>query len=146
MKKLITYLPLCFLIAVMLFQCLIFFGDDVVNNENVINEEEQYFRKINEIIKDLEFHLAKAKDGKIILYDRHYEPISEIPFAEYDKSITFIGAHKDDNTLYFITGGSVDDEWGIMFVNDGSDSMMNGLKRVDRMGGNAYEYSIKSEY
>ena len=110
------------------------------------NEKEQYFRRINEIIKDLEFHSAKAKDGKIILYNNKYEPISEIPFESYDKRIKFIGAHKHDGIVYFITGGAVDDEWGIMFVNDGSDSMMDGVGSAIRIGGNSYEYNTMYQY
>ena len=116
---------------------------DYINN---INEQERYFRKINEIIKDLEFHSAKAKDGKIILYNSKYEPISEIHFAEYDKNIKFIGAHKKDSIVYFITGGAVDDEWGIMFVNDGSDSMMEGVGSVAQIRGNSYEYDTICKY
>ena len=141
MKKLIFYLPLCALIAVLLFQ----FAWTNINIDN-INEQERYFRKINEIIKDLEFHSAKAEDGKIILYDNKYEPICEIPFESYDKSIKFIGAHKDDGIVYFITDGAVDDEWGIMFVNDGSDSMMDGIGSVTRIGGNSYEYDTMNKY
>lgn len=140
-KKVIFYLPLCILIVAILFQ---FVGTNI-NNKNV-NEQEQYFRKINEIIKDLEFHSAKAKDGKIILYNNKYEPICEIPFEEYDESIKFIGAHKNDDIVYFITAGAVDDEWGIMFVNDGSDSMMDGIGSATRISGNSYEYDTMCKY
>ena len=141
MKKLIFYLPLYILIASILFR----FTSTNINIKN-INEQEQYFRKINEIIKDLEFHSAKAKDGKIILYNSKYEPISEITFEDYDKNIKFIGAHKDGGIIYFITAGAVDDEWGIMFVNDGSDSMMEGVGSVTQIGGNSYEYDTFCKY
>ena len=107
---------------------------------NHINEQEQYFRKINEIIKDLEFHSAKTKDGKIILYDENRNPTSEISFEEYDESQNFIYARKSDDIVYFITAGAVDDEWGIMFVNDGSDGMMDGIGSVTKISGNSYEY------
>lgn len=141
MKKVIFYLPLCILIVAILFQLI---GSNI-NIEN-INEQERYFRKINEIIKDLEFHSAKAKDGKIILYNNKYEPICEIPFEGYDKNIKFIGAHKDDGIVFFITAGAVDDEWGIMFVNDGSDSMMDGVGSVNKISGNSYEYTSMCKY
>ncbi len=141
MKKILFYLPLCTLIAVVLFQCSVFCINNVKNHENPIDEKEQYCRKINEIIRDLEFHSAEAKDEKIILYDKDRNPTSEIPFAEYDESQKLIYARKSGDIVYFTTGGSVDDEWGIMFVNDGSDSMMDTIWRADRMGGNAYEYN-----
>ncbi len=143
MKKLIFYLPLCTLIVAVLFQCSNFLIDNAGSYENLINEKEQYFKKINEIIKDLEFHSAKAKDGKIILYNDKYEAICEIPFESCDESIKFIGAHKKEGIVYFITGGAVDDEWGIMFVNDGSDGMMDGVGSATRIGGNSYEYDTR---
>lgn len=141
MKKVIFYLPLCILIVVILFQ---FTGTNI--NIKKINEQERYFRKINEIIKDLEFHSAKAKDGEIILYNSKYEPICEISFAEFDESQEFIYARKSDSIVYFITSGAVDDEWGIMFVNDGSDSMLDGVGSVTRIGGNSYEYDTICKY
>lgn len=142
-------MPLCMILC--FGTGLVFLYTAVSNNNSDahidrINEQERYFSKINEIIKDLEFHSAKAEDGKIILYNDKYEPISEIPFENYDKNIKFIGAHKDDNIVYFTTGGAVDDEWGIMFVNDGSDSMMEGLGSVARISGNAYEYDTFCKY
>ncbi len=94
----------------------------------------------------MEFHSAKAKDGKIILYNNKYEPICEIPFEEYDESQKFIYARKSDGNVYFITAGAVDDEWGIMFVNDGSDSMMDGVGSATRIGGNSYEYDTMCKY
>ena len=141
MKKVIFYLPLCILIAAIIFQ---FVGINI--NIKNINKQERYFRKINEIIKDLEFHSAKTKDGKIILYNDKYETISEIPFEDYDKSIKFIGAHKDDDIVYFVTSGAVDDEWGIMFVNDSSDSMMDGVGSATKINGNSYEYDTMHKY
>ncbi len=36
---------------------------------------------------------------------------------------------------------AVDDEKGIMFVNDDSDGILDGIHSLMRMGGNAYSYS-----
>jgi len=144
----IICMPLCLIICFILgigLQVAIP-NDNSESYINRINEEEQYFRKINEIIKDLDFHSAKAKDGKIILYDKERNPASEIPFEEYDESRKFIYARKSDNIVYFITSGAVDDEWGIMFVNDGSDSMMDGVGSVTRINGNSYEYNTMCKY
>ncbi len=111
-----------------------------LGNVEAVNEQERYFRKINEIIKDMDFFSATAEDGRIMLYDRERNLISEIPFEEYDKSQKFIYARKSDNIIYFITSAAVDDESGIMFVNDGSDSMMDGIGSASRIGGNSYAY------
>ena len=102
---------------------------------------EDYLYKINSIIKEMDFYIAKADDNKIILYDTEQEMIKEIPFENYDDSIKFIYARKENSTIYFVLSGSVDDEQGVMFVNDGSDDFLDGIKTIDRMGGNSYQYS-----
>lgn len=137
MRKFAWFMILFCVVTILFCGCSI--GKNSDNSQ--IEREEQYFRKINEIIKDLEFYSAKVKDGKIILYNEKYEPISEIPFKEYDKRVKFIGARKDGSIVYFIQYGAVDDEWGIMFVNDGSDDMMDGIWHADKIGSNSYEYS-----
>ena len=83
-----------------------------------------------------------------MLYDKDNKPISEIPFEEYDEKQKFIYARKSDDIVYFITGGAVDDEWGIMFVNDGiSDRMMDGgVGSATQIRGNSYEYSSMHKY
>ncbi len=134
-------------LVVILILCCLMLGSFHSCGREDIHEQERYFSKINAIIKDLEFHSAKAKDGKIILYNKEYEPVSEIPFEEYDEDIKFVGAHKDGPVVYFITGGAVDDEWGVMFINDNeADNVLEGVHQVNRIGGNAYEYSTMYKF
>ena len=66
--------------------------------------------------------------------------IKEIPFEDYDDKIKFIYARKEDSVIYFILSGSVDDEQGIMFVNDNSDDFLDGINTIIRIGGNSYHY------
>lgn len=103
-------------------------------------EQEEYFYQINKIIRDEDFCTAKAKNGKIVLFDSLKNPIKEIPFAEYDKNITFLYARKEGALIYFVTSRAVDDEHGILFVNDGADDFLGGIHSIKRVGGNAYEY------
>lgn len=133
MKKIIALSLLCCITASLFCGC----------SNNDIFEQEEYFSKINSIIKDLEFHTVKAKDGKIILYNDDYEPISEIPFEDYDEDIKFIAAHKDGPVVYFITAGMVDNEYGIMFINDEANEILTEVTSLERIaiGGNSYEYS-----
>lgn len=102
---------------------------------------EDYLYKINSIIKDMDFYTAKADDDKIILYNTEQEIIKEIPFEDYDGNIKFLYARKEESAIYFVISGSVDDEQGIMFVNDNSDSFLDGIKTINRIGGNSYQYS-----
>ncbi len=145
MKKLIFYLPVCILIAGLLCQC-----SSIHNRREQylqeIHAKEEYFGKINEIIKDLEFDTAKVESGKIVLYNEKLEQISLITFEDWNEVQKFIYAYKDNGKLYFVTHKEGDDERGVMFVNDGSDGMMNGLWSTERVNGNAYEFDTMIKY
>lgn len=137
MKKIIALSLLCCITASLFCGC----------SNNDIFEQEEYFSKINSIIKDLEFHTVKVKDGKIILYNDDHEPISEIPFEDYDEDIKLIAAHKRGPVVYFITSGAVDDERGIMFINDPkADDVLSGVHTVNRIGGNSYAYDTMYDF
>ena len=110
-------------------------------SSSVDKKTENYLYKINSIIKEMDFYTAKATDNKIILYNTKQEIIEEIPFEDYDDNIKFIYARKEDSTVYFVLDGSADDEQGIMFVNDDSDGFLDGIKTINRIGGNSYQYS-----
>ena len=114
---------------------LIYYGCS--SNKNT----EEYLYKINSIIKDVDFYTAKADDNKIILYNTEQKIIKEIPFKDYNGNIKFLYARKEESAIYFVISGSVDDEQGIMFVNDGSDIFLDGIKSINRIGGNSYQYS-----
>lgn len=100
----------------------------------------EYCYQINEIVKDLDFYTAKVTENGIELYDRNFDELEIVSFDGYKRSIRIMGIHKDGGLIYFILIGNVDDEWGIMFVNDGTDGMMNGIHSLDRIGGNSYYY------
>lgn len=114
---------------------------DIHVNEKYHNDQAEYFYQINNLIKDMDFHTAKAHQNKLELYNNKFELIEEITFEAYDDKIDFIAARKDGANIYFIINGSVDDEAGILFVNDGSDAFLDGVKSIDRLGGNSYYYS-----
>ena len=128
---------ICFVLIFVMIGVFFFTSCNSTNNKKT----EDYLHKINSIIKEMDFYTVKADDNKIILYDTEQEMIKEIPFKNYDDSIKFIYARKENSTIYFVLSGSVDDEQGVMFVNDGSDDFLDGIKTIDRMGGNSYQYS-----
>ncbi len=109
--------------------------------EEYETSREEYFYKINSVIKEYDFDTARAKDGKIILYNSDGEITAKLPFEDYKKNMDFIYARKDGAVIYFIISAAVDDERGIMFVNDGSDGILDGIHSLTRVGGNAYRYS-----
>ena len=101
---------------------------------------EEYFYEINKLIKDEDFCTAKVEDGKIVLYDSQQNSIRELPFDQYDKSIDFLYARKEGALIFFVTSAAVDDEQGILFINDDSNNMLDGIHSIKRVGRNSYEY------
>ena len=102
-----------------------------------------YCVQINKMIKDLDFYKAEVTENGIVLYDRNFDELDIVPFDGYKRHIKFMGIRKDGGLIYFILIGSVDDEWGIMFVNDESDKMMEGINSIDRIGENYYYYDTQ---
>lgn len=128
---------LCFVLILLMFVVFIFTSCSLYSDKKT----EDYLYKINSLIKDMEFYKAMVADNKITLYNTEQEMIKEIPFEDYDDKIKFIYARKEDSAIYFVISGSVDDEHGIMFVNDDSDVFLDGIKTINRIGGNSYHYS-----
>lgn len=127
----------CFVLILVILGMFILVSCGYSNNKNI----EEYLYKINSIIKDMDFYTAKVDENKIILYNTEQEMIKEIPFGDYNGNIKFIYARKEESAIYFVMSGSVDDEQGIMFVNDNSDGFLDGIKTINRIGGNSYQYS-----
>lgn len=102
---------------------------------------EEYCYKINFIIKDVDFHTAKIEERKIVLYDDKNVQIQQITFEEYESDKRIAVVRKDGARVYFTISGTVDDEQGIVFINDDSNAVLDGIKSMERIGGNSYRYS-----
>ena len=105
---------------------------------------EEYFYKINSLIKNEDFYFAKVADYRIVLYNLKNEPQKEIVFDDYNVKIKLVSIRKDGSIIYFITSGSVDDEQGIVFINDDLNDKLNGIKTIKRIGGNSYYYNTRT--
>ena len=137
MKKIVLFLSLSCIVAGLFSGCY----KKTNHYENYFARHEMYFGTMNNMIKDMDFHSARAEEGKIVLYNESEEIISEIPFAYYNENISFIYARKNGPVVYFVTNIEADDERGIMFLNDDSDSVLSGVKRITRIGDNSYDFS-----
>ncbi len=89
---------ICFVLIFVMIGVFFFTSCNSTNNK----KKEDYLHEINSIIKEMDFYTAKANDNKIILYDTEQEMIKEIPFENYDDSIKFIYARKENSTIYFV--------------------------------------------
>ena len=103
-------------------------------------DAEEYFYEINKLIQDEDFHYAGVKNGKIVLYDSQQNTIQEIPFEQADENVEFLYARKEGPAIFFVTSGTIDDEHGILFINDDVNNVLEGIKYIKRIGGNSYEY------
>ena len=110
---------------------------------SVDNKHMDYCYSINELIKNIDFFKGNIAEDKILLYDTENNLVSEIPFEQYNNNISIIYIKKDMNNTYFVLQGSVDDEYGIMFINDDANNVLSGINSMDRVGGNAYLYSTQ---
>jgi len=127
----------CFVLIIVMLGVILLDSCDFSSNRDT----EDYLYKINCLIRDMDFYTAKASQNKITLYNNEQEMIKEIPFEDYNSDIKFVYARKENSVIYFVTNLAVDDEKGVMFVNDGSDGFLDGIKTINRMGGNSYQYS-----
>ena len=108
-------------------------------------ELESYYHSINNLICDIDFLRAEINGNIVTLYSDKNEKINEITIGqdniEVGKLIKYI--RKEGNIIYFIRSVAVDDEYGIMFINDESNNLLNGIKKAERIGGNSYSYSSR---
>lgn len=133
MNKLIKYSGLFFVVSgLFVFSAC---------NANNYKQMEEYCYMINSMVKDIDFHTATITEGEVILYDDKYVEIKEMSFEGYENDKKIIGVRKEGAVVYFIINGSVDDEQGIIFINDDSNSLLDGIKSIERIGGNSYHYS-----
>ena len=106
-------------------------------------DTNEYCYQINQIIKDLDFYTAEVTENGIVLYDRNFDERETVPFDGYRRNIKIWGIHKSDKVICFVLSGSVDDEQGLMFVNDEANRILDGVNSIDRVGGNYYYYDTQ---
>lgn len=100
-----------------------------------------YYYSINSLIKDYSFSIAKIEDDKIVLYGVEGEQIDAVDFKKSCDSKNPIYIRKYRNNLFFVENVAIDDENGILFINDNSNEILDGIWSIKRVGGNSYKYS-----
>ncbi len=133
MKK--SILILCIVLSVI--ACFILFSC----HQEKTADEEYYSYKINTLLKDEDFYTAQIKGDSFDLYNSEQTLLKTIHFDEYDNSFRLNYIRKEGCKMYFVQSGSVDDEEGIVFINDESNNILDGIKKLKRCGGNSYYYS-----
>ena len=132
-------------VIIALVVCLTF-GVYAMYSDQRKEDTVHYCAQINGLLKDREFFTAKVEQNGLVLYDNSFEELETVPFDSYDDRVDIMGIHKTDGLIYFVLLGSVDDEWGLLFVNDESTSIisiMNGIHSLERAGVNCYYYDTR---
>ena len=127
--------------AILCIALLLVFGFKIFDKPN--SAEIEYYTSINRMIKDQDFYIARVGEGEISLYDKNNIIVETMGFDFYDRSIPLVTIRKEFGNLYFVTAGSVDDEYGVVFTNDSSNNL-DGIMSLERIGGNAFLYSTRS--
>lgn len=127
--------------AILCIALLLVFGFKIFDKPS--SAEIEYYTSINRMIKDQDFYTARVGEGQITLYDKNNIIVETMGFDFYDCSIPLVTIRKEFGNLYFVTAGSVDDEYGVVFMNDSANNL-DGIMSLERVGGNAFLYSTRS--
>lgn len=95
------------------------------------------------MIKDFEFYTARINDGQILFYDINNSVINSTHLDFYNKKISLIYIRKEGDRIFFISRASVDDESGIVFMNNSADDILDGIVSLERVGGNSYQFNTR---
>ena len=122
-------------IVMFLICALIFVSCGVKSTE----EYDLYCYEINKIIKDIDFDNGNITDGKIVLYNDGSEVFNQ-DYENFNSDFNIKYIRKEDSKIFFVLNASVDDDEGILFVNDDTNGLMDGLGSLERINGNSYKY------
>lgn len=121
------------IVVLILFGVLFF---KIVNAKRNYNEIVDNFKPIYEILKDTDFETAKIDEMNVYLYDDNVK-IGQYNLNEKCTTKILYIENRDTNMIFWISG--FDDLEGIMFMkSEWSDEVWNGLRRIEKIQGNAY--------
>ncbi|WP_341278977.1 hypothetical protein [Paenibacillus sp. FSL H8-0537] len=113
------------------------------SNETYKNEIT-FLDDVYQLIKAENFHTAEISDHLVILEDSDFKTIKELELETNNKTVKIKSILKEDDHIFFMLGGSVDDHYGILYTSSNSVNM-EGISVLKRLSGNAYYYSTSFE-
>ncbi len=108
--------------------------------KNIQRKEEQC-RSIYEEIKTEAFSTGSVTGNTVVLYDDHFQELKQLS-VERGLGKETVRIVKGSDQLRFVLGGSVDDEYGVLFA-EGAAVDMSGLSSLKRLSGNSYYYETR---
>ena len=100
---------------------------------------------INKLVRDYNFASGNIKNKTIYLYDNDRELLIQLSSGDLDSTQLnkILYFYKKENQIYFVLTRSVDDEEGILYINDENNNILSGIWSVKRIGGNSYVYNTR---
>jgi len=109
-------------------------------------EHYEECKTVNEILKDEDFRSVWCEKNKLILQDSKFNEIKVIKLTvkKFHKICRVIYKDKYGN-LFFRLGGSFDDEWGIVIVNNPDNINFDGYPTSVKLLDDCYYFSSYSD-
>lgn len=117
----------------------------LINQGCIFNKpsKEEIIKYINYLVKKIEredFFVAHIEEGELIFENKKFDIIKKIKINYTEKKIKIISIYKEDNIIYFIRGGAVDDNYGILYSKQ-EITRVFGVKYLEKMSDELYYYS-----
>lgn len=90
-------------------------------------------------IQNEEFRYAKFDEEQIVFYDEDFEELFRKEYKKYNSHFKIVFIENDENTMSFWKSRFLDDGIGIVYIKDDKmNSILSGLKKLERSGGSSY--------
>ncbi|MCD7855469.1 MAG: hypothetical protein LUG66_07645 [Clostridiales bacterium] len=130
------------IIILLIVFCLMYEKASLFYENKKWQEYDEYCYNINEILVNEDFFTAKAEENSLVLYNENFEIIKTIDFEDYKNSCNIKYIRKEDDLMYFIISAAVDDEKGIVYINNNeTNSILDGIHSLKRINGKSYIYT-----
>lgn len=111
-------------------------------------EIHMYCGRIDHLIRDADFSVARLSNGSILLYDETGSLTESCAFEHYDEALSarIKRIERDEFALYFVFDDSGDSEVGIVFFTEEADGILTDASTVERLTERAFWYdTVRSE-
>ena len=110
---------------------------------NHLKRETECFSMLYDMVRDIDFKTGRLEEGVLTLYDIDGNQLMAINVDSCNRAgRTMLRKNSKEEQVYFILGGSVDDEYGVLYTEENRVNMA-GLWSIKRMGGNCFYYQTR---
>lgn len=119
--------------------CTLYYG----GTRNRLERETECFSMLYDMVRDMDFATGCFEGGILTLYDIVGNQLMTIDVDHASRvGRTMLRKDLQEEQIYFVLGGSVDDEYGVLYT-ERNQVNMDGLWSIKRMGGNCFYYQTR---